>query len=144
MMITHVITYYFAGVIAQGFLGAGAFYPPSETALCYLKDPHIPDLQLLIVPGQLLRGLLFGLVLFPVLSQLTKLGKWKGGFLLGGILFVIGYIAASGGMIEHLIFFTKEAYPLTFVQITFVEILIQMIAFSLLFMWFYRKEFAKK
>ena len=89
------------------------------------KDPHDPALQLLILPAQALRGLLFGLILLPFLARLMELGTWRGGLLVGGIIFVAGFVAASGGMIEHFVYFKPEDYPATFAAITFVEILIQ-------------------
>jgi hypothetical protein len=122
---SQVITYYIAGILAQTVLGAGAFYPPSPNAISYLKDPHDPALQLLILPAQALRGLLFGLILLPFLARLMELGTWRGGLLVGGIIFVAGFVAASGGMIEHFVYFKPEDYPATFAAITFVEILIQ-------------------
>jgi hypothetical protein len=40
VIIAHILTYYFAGIIAQLALGASEFYPPSPNAISYLKDPH--------------------------------------------------------------------------------------------------------
>jgi len=143
VMLSHTFSYYIAGIIAQLFLGASEFYPPSINAIIYLKDPHVSSLQLLILPAQLLRGLLFGLVLFPFLSEILKYGKWKGSFLVGGIVLTVGYIAASGGLIEHLVYFKPEYYPVRFAIVTLVEILIQIVILSFVFMFFYRKEFNK-
>ena len=42
VVIAQVVTYFFAGVIAQLVLGANQFYPPSPTAISYLRDPHDP------------------------------------------------------------------------------------------------------
>ena len=36
---------------------------------------------------------------------------------------MVGYVAASGGMIEHFVWFSE--YPVKFAVITFIEILIQ-------------------
>jgi hypothetical protein len=46
-------------------------------------------------------------------------------FAIAGIIFIMGYIAASGGMIEHFVYFKPEDYPVKFAVITFVEILLQ-------------------
>jgi hypothetical protein len=54
-----------------------------------------------------------------------EMGTWNGGLVFGGIIFVVGYIAASGGMIEHFVWFTE--YPFKFAMITFIEILIQVV-----------------
>ena len=65
VIVSQVITYYIAGIIAQLALGANEFYPPSPNAISYLRDPHDPSLQLWILPAQALRRLLFAVVLFP-------------------------------------------------------------------------------
>jgi hypothetical protein len=123
VIVAHILTYYFAGVIAQLALGAAEFYPPSPNAISYLKDPHDPGIQLWILPVQALRGLLFAVALFPFRKRILELGIWYGGLAIAGIIFIVGFVAASGGMIEHLLFF-KE-YPLRFASITLAEVLIQ-------------------
>jgi hypothetical protein len=125
VVIAQVVTYYFAGIIAQTLLGANQFYPPSPNAISYLRDPHDPGLQIWILPAQALRGLLFALVLFPFRKQILELGVIRGGAVIAGFVFVAGYVAASGGMIEHFVYFKAADYPVTFAAITFVEILIQ-------------------
>ena len=123
MMVTMIVTYFLAGLVARFVLGGDAYYPPSPTAISYLKDPAAPGMALITWPAQLLRGLLFALALYPFSTQLVALGAWKGGLALGGVIFVVGYVAASGGMIEHFVWFNE--YPVRFALITFVEILIQ-------------------
>jgi hypothetical protein len=121
---SQIVTYFIAGVVAQTTLGANEFYPPSPNAIGYLKDPHTIPLAS-ILGAQALRGLLFALVLYPFRLRILDLGTWTGGFAVSGIIFVMGYVAASGGMIEHFLFFKPEDYPVKFAVITFVEILIQ-------------------
>jgi hypothetical protein len=133
MVIFQVITYIFAGAIAQNVLGASVFYPPSPEALCFLRDPRSGYVQALIVPAQILRGLLFAAVLLPFRKTLWSLGRLRGGILLGIVLFVLTYLAASGGMIEHMVYFIP--IPLSFYTITFVEVLIQTLLLGLLVMW---------
>ena len=127
MIITQVVTYYFAGIIAQLVLGANQFYPPSPQAISYLRDPHDPSLQIWILPAQALRGLLFSLVLFPFRKQIVEFGILRGGLMVAGFVFVAGYVAASGGMIEHFVYFKAADYPVKFAVITFIEILIQVV-----------------
>ena len=125
VMVTTIVTYFIAGLVARFVLGGEAYYPPSPTAISYLRDPAAPGMALIIWPAQLLRGLLFALALFPLSNYFVKMGIWRGGLVFGGIIFVVGYIAASGGMIEHFVWFNE--YPVAFAAITFVEILIQVI-----------------
>jgi hypothetical protein len=83
VLITHIVTYFIAGIIAQLLLGASEFYPPSPHAISYLRDPHDPSLQGWILPAQALRGLLFVLALFPFRRQFVEMGAWVGGFMFG-------------------------------------------------------------
>jgi hypothetical protein len=122
-MVTMEVTYLFAGLIARFPLGGAAFYPPSPTAISYLRDPAAPGMAPLFLGGGLLRGLLFGAALFPLRKAFTGMGTWLGGLSFAAVIFIVGYVAASGGMIEHLVWFNE--YPAQFAAITFVEILIQ-------------------
>lgn len=123
IMVTMVVTYFIAGLVARFVLGGDEFYPPSPTAISYLRDPAGPGMALVIWPAQALRGLLFALVLFPLRKRFMELGVWAGGLVFAGIIFVVGFVAASGGMIEHFVWFTE--YPARFALITFIEILVQ-------------------
>jgi hypothetical protein len=125
VMVTMVATYFLAGLVARFVLGGSEFYPPSPTAISYLRDPAGPGMALIIWPAQALRGLLFALILFPLRKRFLELGIWGGGVVFAGIIFVVGYVAASGGMIEHFVWFTE--YPIKFALITFIEILIQVV-----------------
>lgn len=125
IIVSQFVTYYIAGIIAQAVLGAAEFYPPSPNAIGYLEDPHDLSLQLWILPAQALRGVLFAIALFPFRQRLLELGRWYGGLAVAGILFGVGYVAASGGMIEHFVYFKSADYPAKFAAITFGEVLIQ-------------------
>lgn len=133
MVIFQILTYILAGVIAQRVLGAWVFYPPSPDALVFLRDPSSPYVQTLLVPAQILRGLLFAAVLLPFRTMLREMGRVKGGLLIGALIFVLGYVAASGGMIEHLVYYVP--IPFSFYTITFVEVLIQTMLLGYLVMW---------
>ncbi len=123
VMVTTIVTYFLAGLVARFVLGGEAYYPPSPIAISYLRDPSAPGMALIVWPAQLLRGLLFAIALFPLRKAFLAMGAWKGGLVFGGIIFIVGYIASSGGMIEHFVWFNE--YPVGFAVITLVEILIQ-------------------
>jgi len=125
VVVAQLVTYFVAGVIAQNVLGANEFYPPSANAISYLRDPHDLTLVAWIFPVQALRGLLFALVLWPFRQRIMELGTWLGGLAIASVIFVAGYVSASGGMIEHFLYFRAADYPVKFAMITFVEILIQ-------------------
>ncbi|MEM3536271.1 MAG: hypothetical protein QXF44_00690 [Candidatus Bathyarchaeia archaeon] len=139
-IILHIITYYIAGIIAQVVLGAGQYYPPSPDAIGFLRDPHSSYVQSLIIPAQALRGFLFALVLLPFRRKIMQLGQYKGGFAITAILFIVGEVASSGGIIERFVYYTP--IPIGFVVITFVEILIQTLLLGQLIM-LWEKKFNK-
>lgn len=122
VMVTMIVTYAVAGVVARFGLGGSEFHPASPTAISYLRDPAAPGMALITLPAQLLRGPLFAAALFPLRKRFIELGVWKGGLAFGAVIFIVGYVAASGGMIEHFVWFNE--YPLKFALITFIEILI--------------------
>jgi len=125
VIVAQVVTYFVAGVIAQNVLGAHEFYPPSPNAISYLRDPHDLSLVAWIFPVQALRGLLFALVLWPFRQRILDLGPVLGGLAIASVIFVVGFVSASGGMIEHFLYFKAADYPVKFAMITLVEILIQ-------------------
>ena len=125
VVVTMVATYFVAGLVARFVLGGSEFYPPSPTAISYLRDPAAPGMALLIWPAQALRGLLIAAALFPLRRAFIQMGTWAGGLSFGAVILVVGYIAASGGMIEHFVWFNE--YPVKFAMITLVEILIQVV-----------------
>jgi len=125
LAVVQMVTYFVAGIIAQNILGANQFYPPSPNAISYLRDPHDFGVQIWIFPAQALRAVLFALVLFPFRKLIMASGIVRGGLLVAGFVFIAGYVAASGGMIEHFVYFKAADYPAKFALITFIEILIQ-------------------
>jgi hypothetical protein len=125
VIVCHIITYYIAGLIARFVLGASEFYPPSPNAISYLRDPQDATLLLWAFLANILRGLLFAVVLLPFRQRILEFGTWYGGLTITGIIFIAGYVAASGGMIEHFVYFKAADYPVKFAAITFVEVLIQ-------------------
>lgn len=116
---SHIVTYFFAGIISHA-MGVFDFYPPSKTAISYLKNPYDPSVWRLMFPAQTLRALLYAVAFLPLVDWLKKQSQLKGGLVIGSIMFFIGYVAASGGLIEHEVYFTE--YPLRFALISLVEI----------------------
>ncbi len=137
-VVCHIVTYEFAGIIAYLLLGSSEFYPPSVHALDYLRNPY-EIAGGLILGAQVLRGILFALVLFPFRESILRRGAWSAALTTGGAILVLGYIAASGGLIEHFVFFTESAYPAKFAAITLVEVTIQTALLGALIVWLERR-----
>ena len=134
VIILHVITYYFAGIIAQVILNAHQYYPPSPTAISSLRDPMSAYVQVRIVPAQVLRGVVFAIALYPFRRRIMELGQYYGGLAVTGVIFLLGEVAGTGGLIEHYVYYI--AVPSGFVLVTFVEVLLQTLIFGqLLLLW---------
>ena len=69
-----------------------------------------------------------------------QLGQYYGGLAVTAIIFIVGEIASSGGIIERFVYYNP--IPLGFVVITFFEILIQTLLLGqLILLW--EKRFNK-
>lgn len=88
-------------------------------------------------PAQTLRALLYAVAFLPLLGWIKKQSQLKGGLIIGSIIFFVGYVAASGGLIEHVVYFTE--YPLRFALISLVEISVYSFLFGQLVMKLIRK-----
>jgi hypothetical protein len=140
VIVLHIVTYYFAGIIAQVGMGARQYYPPSPNALSFLRDPMSSYVQSLIIPAQALRGLLFAVVLYPFRRRIMELGQYLGGLSVTALILLVGEVASAGGIIERFVYYTP--IPSGFVVITFFEILIYALLFGQLLLY-WEKRFNK-
>ena len=137
VIVLHIVTYYFAGVIAQVGMGARQYYPPYPNALIFLRDPLSSYVQSLIIPAQVLRGLLFAVVLYPFRRRIMEIGQYLGGLSITSMILLVGEVASAGGIIERFVYYTP--IPSGFVVITFFEILIYALLFGQLLLYWERK-----
>ena len=137
VIILHIVTYYFAGTIAIFGMGEGQYYPPSPNAIVFLRDPTSSYVQSLVLPAQTLRGLLFAVVLYPFRKRIMELGQYLGGLSVTAVIFLLGEVAGSGGIIERFVYYTP--IPEGFLVMTFFEILIQTFLFGQLLLYWERR-----
>jgi len=136
VVVLHIVTYYFAGMIGLVGMGESQYYPPSPTAISFLRDPTSSCVQSLVLPAQTLRGLLFAVVLYPFRRRLVGLGQLLGGLLVTAVVFLLGQVAGYGGIIERFVYYTP--IPLGFVILSFFEILLQTLLFGQLLIYWER------
>jgi hypothetical protein len=137
VIVLHIVTYYFAGVIAQVGMGARQYYPPYPNALIFLRDPLSSYVQSLIIPAQTLRGLLFAVVLYPFRRRIMEMGQYLGGLGVTAMILLVGEVASAGGIIERFVYYTP--IPSGFVITTFFEILIQTLLFGQLLLYWEKR-----
>ena len=130
--IAHAVSYSLAGAIALRF--SKDIYEGKDRLCDYKKDmadekerKHVAKY---FFPAQILRGLLMGLVLLPLLSAIGELTMIKQFIVFAGLMFVYTHIsaaAASPDNIEGLLIF-KNKY---LVRKTFLKFQLEMVMYSI-------------
>ena len=92
--VVHVVTYMIIGALAFYFMT----HRTDETAPG-IRDLHGPHVQHWFFLAQIVRGILHGLVLFPLRRALLDMRRW-GGLVVGSILFMVGSVIGINGAIE--------------------------------------------
>lgn len=90
-----------------------------------------------ILPDQILRGILYGLALFPIRDALVDLGRW-GGLVVASLLLIIGQIAGISGVIEGWVFIMTANLPVFFA--TLPEVIVQTLAFGYWLLYWEKRD----
>ena len=98
--VVHVVTYMIIGALAFHFMT----HHTDETTPG-MQDVHGPHVMHWFFLAQIVRGILHGLVLFPLRRALLDMRRW-GGLVVGSILFMVGSVIGIGGAIELWVYST--------------------------------------
>jgi hypothetical protein len=127
-IIVHIVTYYIAGVFAYFVQWGGVYGGPAMQT--YMKTPS--EFAPWVIPSQILRGIVLAIALYPFLGRILQLKRW-GWLSVSSLYLLIGTVAGSGGIIEHIVFTTIPAF---FTLATLPEIVAQGLMFGyLLVLW---------
>lgn len=127
-IVVHIVTYTIAGVLAY-FIQWGGVYG-GEAMQTYMKTPS--EFTPWVIPSQILRGFILAVALYPFLGRILEMKRW-GWLSVSSLYLLIGTIAGSGGVIEHVVFTTT---PVFFSLATLPEITAQGLMFGyLLVLW---------
>jgi len=127
----HVVTYWVVGAIAYPLL-TKEFYigdnPIFSSFMITENDKELWDnVMIWILPGQILRGLLIGSVIFSFYNTLNEWNYWKRFLTLSGLYIVIGFWAsavAAPGTIDGIIYMRPEINWIAHLKVQ-IEIIIQ-------------------
>ena len=119
--VVHVVTYMIVGGLAFTFMT----HHIDETAAGL--QIHSPHMKLWFFPAQIVRGILHGLVLFPLRQALLDMRRW-GGLVVGSILFMVSSVIGINGAIERWVYATDFNTGLFLVHLP--EVVIQTILFG--------------
>ena len=127
-IIVHIITYVIAGMVAYFIQWGGVYGGPAMQT--YMKSPS--EFGPWVIPSQILRGFILAVALYPFLGRILEMKRW-GWLSVSSLYLLIGTIAGSGGIIEHIVFTTA---PVFFTLATLPEITAQGLMFGyLLVLW---------
>jgi hypothetical protein len=133
----HVLTYLIVGALSYRFIARFLWEGPA--LLPGMRNIQDPAVRMMILPAQVVRGILIAVALFPIRTILMD-SKRFGGLVIGSILLLIGSIAGISGQIEVWVYTTGFNLRLFLVHLP--EIIIQSILFGyLLLAWERRAAF---
>ncbi len=135
--LAHTLSYLLAGGFAYQLFTKPLWEGANPLLSAYLRTPGNTELWNFAmtwqIPSQILRGLLLGLALLPILKTLQEWKFSKRFFFFSVLVFVFTHLAAaapSPANIEELVYVKPE-----FVKQGFFLMQIEMILYSLLFGW---------
>jgi hypothetical protein len=102
-MVLHVLTYVIFGAASYWLVARSHWTGPD--ALPWLRNPEGEFVQRWFLPAQVLRGVLYGVALFPLRNALIGMRR-SGGLVIASLLLLIGSIAGISGAIEDWVYST--------------------------------------
>jgi hypothetical protein len=106
-----------------------------------MRDIQSPAVQMMILPAQVVRGLLIALALFPIRRFLLESGR-SGGWMIASILLLIGSFAGISGQIEVWVYTTGFNLRLFLAHLP--EIVLQSLLFGYLLLAWERRIGTKR
>jgi hypothetical protein len=135
ILIGHVIAYLIAGGITYQLITKELWDSPDSLLANYLRTPTNTELwryaMIWQIPAQLLRGLLIGVVLLPLLELQMEWRKSKKFYFYSSLIFVLTHFSAavpSPANIEGLVYMKPE-----YIKLGFIKMQPEMLLYSLLF-----------
>lgn len=137
--VLHVVTYFVIGA-ASYWLVARSYWTGPE-ALPWLRDPEGDFVPRWFMPAQVVRGVVYGVALFPLRRALLAMGAW-GGSVIASLLLLIGLVAGISGVIEDWVYTTTFHAGLFLAHLP--EVIVQTLLYGyLLLAWERRTEKAR-
>jgi hypothetical protein len=134
-IIVHLLTYVIAGIVAYWVQWGGVY---GGTAMqTYMKAPS--EFAPWVIPSQVLRGFILAVALYPFLGRILEMKRW-GWLSVSSLYLLIGTVAGSGGIIEHIVFTTT---PVLFTLETLPEITAQGLMFGYLLVYWEQRSHRK-
>jgi len=144
--VAHVVTYFVAGALAYQLLTKPFYVGPDAVFASFMRTEADPALWSHVMrwflPGNMLRGILMALALFPFLDRLTSWPFGKRFLSLAGLYLIFGFWAtavAAPGTLEGMVYMRPEITPYAHVTVQ-PEIVVQGLAFTAWLAWWVARE----
>ncbi len=150
VIVAHLVTYFILGAVAYQLFTQQFYEGANPVFATFMRTPAEPKLwshvMTWFIPGQILRGLLIGAVLYPFFETLKSWNFWRRFLSIAGLYIVLGFWASSvagPGTIDGVIYMRPEitSYAHLMVQ---PEIIIQGLALGALVAWWVVRKPAKE
>ena len=138
-VVAHLVSYVAAALIGFYFITGDLYMEATSPLKGYLATPGEPDAWNLVLakmlPLQLLRGFLLGIVFYSIFKTLQRWGRRRRFLAIMGFYFIVGFLASPGiapGTFEGMLYMQNQFAP-TVHNRFFMVILIQsaLLAFML-------------
>jgi len=112
----HIISYMIAGIVAYYIVHKGPYFTGDDSFFESYRTPGTEDwnhVNKWLIPIQVIRGLLFSIVLYPVLSAIGNFGFAMVFLFIFGLMYVyteLGSMVAGPCNLEGWIYFKKEKF----------------------------------
>ena len=141
VILAHVLTYFIVGAVAYQLITKQFYEGANPIFSTFMRTQAEPDLwghvMTWFIPGQILRGLLIAVVLYPFFGKLKEWSFRKRFLAIAGLYLVLGYWAsavAAPGTIDGMIYMRPEITLYAHLM-TQPEIIVQGLALSALVAW---------
>lgn len=150
VIVVHLVTYFIVGAVAYPLFTQQFYEGANPIFATFMRTPAEPKLwshvMTWFVPGQILRGLLIGAVLYPLFETLKAWNFWRRFLSIAGLYLVLGFWAstvAAPGTIDGMIYMRPEitSYAHLMVQ---PEIIVQGLALGALLAWWMVRKSGEK
>lgn len=139
--LAHVVTYLVVGAVAFQLLTKSFYEGSNPVFQSFMRTPAEPELwkhaMTWFIPGQVLRGVLIAIVLYPFFDTLQAWSRRKRFLTISGLYLVLGFwgaAVAAPGTIDGMIYMRPEITPYAHLMVQ-PEIVVQGLAFGAWVAW---------
>lgn len=141
-VVSHSVSYLIAALLGLYFLTGDLYTSDTSPLKGYLATPGEPEAWSLvlqkIIPIELIRGFLLGIVFYSVNRSLRRWGLKRRFLAILGFYFIVGFLASPGiapGTLEGMLYMRNQFAPVVHEKFFWVSLLQALLMASILSPW---------